>query len=305
MAFVALLDAVVQITLGGIVRVTDSGLGCPDWPLCHGKIIPPVEVSTLIEYSHRLSAVLLGLLSLSTLALALRTYRFSSPVVVSSMVVLVLIVVAAILGGVSVRTELAWWVVLLHLGVAQLVVAFLVVALSISWRSSLPIIPGEQLRGYSWRLTTLTIVTAVGLFALILMGSYMVGLGYGSVCGTWPLCRDSFLPEGTGSAVNMLHRYVAVIVGVFIIAMLVSAWSHRTRLPDMKWASFIVVGLLLVQVLVGALIVWTGFMELIKAIHLSIATLLWASVVWIATFTFSPRYLKVIQEGCRLQTISP
>ena len=52
-AALALLAAVGQVTLGGVVRLTDSGLGCPDWPLCHGKLIPPAEFHTLIEYSHR------------------------------------------------------------------------------------------------------------------------------------------------------------------------------------------------------------------------------------------------------------
>ena len=55
----ALAAAVAQISLGGIVRITDSGLGCPDWPLCHGKLLPPLELHTLIEYSHRLSASVL------------------------------------------------------------------------------------------------------------------------------------------------------------------------------------------------------------------------------------------------------
>ena len=54
------------ITLGGIVRITGSGLGCPDWPLCHGKLIPPFEFHTLIEYTHRLVASSTGLIVLAT-----------------------------------------------------------------------------------------------------------------------------------------------------------------------------------------------------------------------------------------------
>ena len=65
LSVLALIDAVAQVTLGGIVRVTGSGLGCPDWPLCYGQIIPPFKLDTLIEYSHRLSGMILGILVLS------------------------------------------------------------------------------------------------------------------------------------------------------------------------------------------------------------------------------------------------
>ena len=60
----SIIDCVFQISLGGFVRVTGSGLGCPDWPLCYGKIIPPMNYHTLIEWGHRSSGALLGLLIL-------------------------------------------------------------------------------------------------------------------------------------------------------------------------------------------------------------------------------------------------
>ena len=73
----SLIAALGQVTLGGVVRVTESGLGCPDWPLCHGGIIPPFELSTLIEYAHRLSASVLGLIVLALAALAWLFYRYN------------------------------------------------------------------------------------------------------------------------------------------------------------------------------------------------------------------------------------
>ena len=58
-ALLSLAVSFIQITLGGFVRASESGLGCPDWPLCHGQIIPPIEFHTLIEYSHRLNGSVL------------------------------------------------------------------------------------------------------------------------------------------------------------------------------------------------------------------------------------------------------
>ena len=48
------------IVIGGIVRVTGSGDACPDWPLCHGSIIPPFELRIWIEWTHRLTNTLVA-----------------------------------------------------------------------------------------------------------------------------------------------------------------------------------------------------------------------------------------------------
>ena len=64
LSILAVLAAIAQVTLGGVVRVTGSGLGCPDWPLCYGQIVPPFQLDALIEYSHRLSGAILGVLVL-------------------------------------------------------------------------------------------------------------------------------------------------------------------------------------------------------------------------------------------------
>ena len=105
-ASLALVAAIGQVTLGGVVRITDSGLGCPDWPLCHGKLIPPAEFHTLIEYSHRLSASLLGVLVLAAAVLAWKFHRTDRRLTSSTTLGLALVLVAAVLGGITVLTEL-------------------------------------------------------------------------------------------------------------------------------------------------------------------------------------------------------
>ena len=56
-------------------RATGSGLGCPDWPTCHGGIVPPQEQEALIEFSHRFVAALVGVLVIATAVFAWRHFR--------------------------------------------------------------------------------------------------------------------------------------------------------------------------------------------------------------------------------------
>ena len=188
----ALVAAFAQVTLGGVVRVTGSGLGCPDWPLCHGRVVPPFELTTLIEYSHRLSAAFLSILALIVAALAWLFYRSNRWITLSAILALALVAAAAIMGGVTVLTDLDRWNVLVHLGIAEALVACLVVTCVTGWSpTNVPRMNQDS------RFNALVIATIVAVFVLILSGSFMVGYGAGSACSTWPLCGGEVLPVGT------------------------------------------------------------------------------------------------------------
>lgn len=290
----ALAAALAQVTLGGVVRVTGSGLGCPDWPLCHGRIIPPLEVETLIEYSHRLSASVVSVLVLATAVVGWALHRSWNWATVPSALGVALVALAAALGGVSVMTELASGWVLVHLGVAELLVACMAVATVAGWRWSGPAPPDGAGRAFTPKLSFLLAATLVGTFALMLSGSYMVGEGAGSSCATWPLCRGALLPDGHAYVAHMSHRFVVAIVGVMIAATAASVWRQRGPRPELRWASGILGGLFAAQVLLGAGTVWSGFEAGLKAAHLSLASLVWTALVLLAALAYVPRRTAVM-----------
>src|SRR3989454_5989909 len=137
------------IILGAIVRITGSGMGCGEhWPLCNGKLLPPLDLPTLIEYTHRLVAA-----AVSALVVAVAGYAWwlrqgagsrqqdssNGPIAVSShrptvrpsvapYVALGLLALQVALGAVTVKLELPPWTVILHLGTAMLLLATLIVA---------------------------------------------------------------------------------------------------------------------------------------------------------------------------------
>ena len=291
----AVFAAFGQVALGGVVRVTDSGLGCPDWPLCHGQIIPPFELTTLIEYSHRLSASVLVLLLLTVSIMALVSYRSNRLILAPSIAAMVLVLAAAVLGGVTVLTELVWWVVLFHLGIAELVVACTVVLSVVAWSGMRGSRDRAPEGGESGRFNLLILATAIGVFLLILSGSYMVGYGAGSSCGTWPLCRGSLLPDGTPYAIHMGHRFVAALVGAMIVWTAVSARSRRGLRPELGWSGLGLALLFMAQIAVGAGTVLGGFAAEMKGLHLSLGTLVWMAVVLLAALVYVPQRVELMR----------
>ncbi|MFQ6027327.1 MAG: COX15/CtaA family protein, partial [Dehalococcoidia bacterium] len=89
------------VILGGVVRVTGSGLGCPDWPLCYGRVIPPLEMTAIIEYTHRLVAsAIVGPLVLLVCGVVWLAHRRERWLVVPASLAVALLLGQGLLGGV-------------------------------------------------------------------------------------------------------------------------------------------------------------------------------------------------------------
>ena len=292
-ALLGLIAAIAQVTLGGIVRVTGSGDACPDWPLCHGQLIPPLDYHTMLEYSHRLSATVVGLLVVIALYLAWRHYRGSRPALISTSAATILVIAAAILGGLTVLSELTWWVRLIHLGLAEFVVASMAVAWLSGGTGGNASLPDGTERTRVKFDRTLMWATLGGVMVMILYGSFIVGAGYGSSCGSWPMCQGWGIPRGIAFEAHMGHRYLAVIVFALVAGMGHVAWRRGAVDGELRWLTVLTGGFLVVEILVGAFTVWLGFTAAMKSLHLTVATLMWASAVLLAAVYLRPDRFRV------------
>src|SRR4029079_18630091 len=182
LVYLTLLAALAAAIWGGIVRVTGSGLGCPDWPLCHGQFLPSLDVATRIEWFHRFLAIVAGV-TLAALALwTLVRHRQDRRAMAFVGVAVVLYWRQAILGAITVLLELPDTWVTVHLANAELLLAVLTVYVVIlRWP-----LAGAGLAKPS-AFTWLALSATIGTFVLMLSGAYVRGDGATLACSTWPL----------------------------------------------------------------------------------------------------------------------
>src|SRR3990170_5230945 len=114
LALAAALSVWALVAVGGIVRVTESGLGCPDWPLCEGRLVPAQQKEPLIESSHRWVAGLVTVLVVLVFVWAWRRYRARRDVVIPALAAVLLVPIQALLGAIVVWLELPGWIVGVH-----------------------------------------------------------------------------------------------------------------------------------------------------------------------------------------------
>ena len=288
LTLVTVLSIFALVTLGGVVRLTGSGLGCPDWPLCHGKIIPPLDTATLIEYSHRLMASVVGVLVLATAIVVWRFYRRQRWLLIPATLGFLLLVAQMLLGGFTVLRELSAGLVLAHLATAEALMASMVVVCTVALLGPFSSGLWGGVGTIHGRLAILALVAVLAAYTLLLTGSYVAVSGAALSCGqSWPLCHGLLFPEGHDPAMHMLHRMVAVPVGVLIAVVLMLAWRSRHERPALGWTAAVVGGLFLVQVSVGAAVVLIGFPMAARLAHLSMATLVWLGLAALAVLAYT------------------
>ena len=274
LAVLTAVFAYLQIALGGVVRVSGSGLGCPDWPLCHGRPYPPANLHAIIEYSHRTVGSLTGVLIFATVILAWVVWRTRRPVVAwLATASLIGVVGEGVLGGVVVANELASWLVLVHLGLAMVILGFLVAA------AVMAMPPSSGVPDRSFR--RLAAIATGATFLLLLTGSTVVASVADTACKSWPLCGGGFTPSFAGAdAFTMLHRGSVLVAGVFLIYVLILG----SRLPGLAAPSIATLALFVLQVAVGAGAAVTDG-ALFNGLHIALATLVWAGVLTTALVT--------------------
>ncbi len=301
LALLAAVSTFVMVVIGVIVRSTGSGMGCPDWPLCHGKVIPPAgDTAAWLESIHRWWGVIIGFVMLALVIEAFRSQRRTRAVVVGSIAALLLTGFQAWLGKVTVEMNNSAESVTIHLATAMVLFA---VCLYLTVRAGYPAALARH--ATSLRIPLLVGFSAICVYVLLLFGTEItcVGVGRSDGCAAliypdWPLFGGQAIPtfsdDSSVAALQMAHvahRIVAAIVGVVLLAATIVVWraargSARRDVPGAT-AMLGLVGtaavLFAIQVIVGAAQIWTTLAAWAVSLHLTLGAAIWGLLVT-ATF---------------------
>jgi heme o synthase len=280
LALATVVTTILLVTIGVVVRATGSGMGCPDWPLCHGQLVPPLaDYKAWLEWIHRTVAAIIGFEILGLAFLAWRDHRDRRSLMVSALAAVALVGFQAWLGRETVRLNNSGESVTAHLAAAMALLGLLVY---VTVRSLYPARIGG--RGASQRFTLLAAFGAIATYALLLFGSHVTAQNAALVFPDWPLMNGTLIPIGSGTdqavrplyEAHALHRYVAVVVGGILWATAWAAWRTQREHRGLVRLAVAIAILYPIQAVIGGLQVLTRLDEWTQTLHLALGAIIWA-----------------------------
>ena len=287
------------IVLGALVRSTESGLSCPDWPTCYGHwVLTPADYAALpdtgysylqimLEWAHRLVAgVILGPIVLLLAALAALRARKHPAIAWAAALLILLLVVQAGLGRFTVLDRNSPWSVALHLGTALLVLTTMLFIFVRSGEGATRAPAVGYVAVLAWVTALLAMLTA----------AVTAKSGASLACATWPLCDGAILPDLSDPLVriHVAHRALAAATGVLIL--LLALVAVRTPGRGQALAALLLV---VAQIGLGALLIRLQIPTWAAVLHQAVGVLTFALVaglMWRGLRPAAPRVAPTIGE---------
>lgn len=275
--------AIALAVLGSWVRIKGAGLTCPDWPLCHGKLVPSLEGGVVLEWSHRLVALLEGGVLVATFIAGWRVRERIAGVGPALAALAAIFAAQVVLGGATVQLGNSPLSVMLHWAMAMALIATLTVL------ALLALIAPEPGRSRAGADPIAAGLAAAAFLAFVTMclGAYVSSAGAGLACASFPGCGGPLLGTTWPQAVQMFHRFAAG--GFALVAVIAAGNALRSRSVEVRAFACAGIALLALQAGLGALNVLWNLPVALREAHATNATLTFlAFVIAAALETLAP-----------------
>ena len=256
----------ILLIWGNAVSGLKAGLACPDWPLCHGELIPPFRWDIYVEFSHR---VIGGITSIVLFILCYRRFRtYRKNYRILPLLVVLLLLFQIVLGGMVVLAKLPVNLTTIHFANAIIIFS---ITLYMVYFDGVRKKPGLYFSGPAGLFFALFLL----VFVQASLGAYVRHLQAGLACPDFPTCLGYWIPPELSGKVlaHFSHRAVAYLLTVvFVCVMFLSRKSaeFEEARKNMSWA----VALLFLQIGLGVAVVTSKLVFYVTAIHLAIGLII-------------------------------
>jgi cytochrome c oxidase assembly protein subunit 15 len=284
LALIALVALAAIVATGAAVRLSGSGLGCPDWPRCYGRVYPPLQTHALIEFSNRIVSGVVGLVVVVAAAAAWKRRPFRADLAWLALLLPLGVVAQAVLGGYTVEDKLAPGFVMAHFGLSMLI---LVAAATLAWRSRErePAAPAEHQQERSaqredrrtvWAVRSLLPLATLVVFA----GTAATAAGPHSGGATGQhIKRLTFMGADTLNWTIHAHGAIAFVFGIAAVVVWVLLERRQANALARRATSCLCV-LIALQGVIGAVQYETHLPSELVWVHVVVATITWLCVLW-------------------------
>ncbi len=289
-AYLALGALTLIVLTGAAVRLTDSGLGCPQWPRCYGKLYPPLGTHAVIEFSNRLLTAPVSLAAAAAWVGALRRRPYRRDLAQLAALLPLGVLCQAVLGGLTVRGKLDYGWVMGHFALSMLI---LVAAAALAWRAAYEPDRSRETRAFGasprfgqrprsgdrtlvWSTRVLVALGALTIFA----GTAATAAG--PHAGGSPGERIHRLDfDGRGTMDFVIHRHAEIALAFSLLAVLVW-WLARRRAADplVRRSTTVLCVLLALQGAVGLDQYETHLPTELVWVHVGLACAAWLATLW-------------------------
>ncbi len=269
---IALVLLFILLVWGNLVAGLKAGLACPDWPLCHGQLLPPFRWDIYVEFIHR---VIGGITSIFIIIMCFQRFRsYIGSAKTIPVLVVVLLLFQIVLGGIVVLMELPVDLTTFHFANAIVILALVVYMVYFDGDHKKPMFSISGYKGIFFFLSLL-------IFAQAVLGAYVRHSSSGLACPDFPTCLGYWIPPQISGIVlnHFAHRGLAYIITIIVAVLLIASYSS-SALKNYRQKLLILIGLIILQILLGVGVVLTQLNFAVTAMHLLIALLILVTALY-------------------------